>query len=64
MAAWIRATPAMPRAARPQSWGEAIAGMALIYRDPAFWRLAPLSSMVIGTAFALHGLGRAVDGRR
>jgi hypothetical protein len=39
-------------------------GNRRLYRDPAFWRLAPLSSMVIGTAFALHGLGRAVDGRR
>ncbi len=55
VAAWIRATPPSPRAAGPQSWGDAIAGMALILRDPAFWRLAPLSSMVIGTAFALHG---------
>ena len=54
---WFGTPP--PQAGRPQGWRDAIAGVALVCRDPAFCRLAPLSAMVIGTAFALHGLWAA-----
>ncbi|WP_235782828.1 MFS transporter [Bradyrhizobium murdochi] len=34
-------------------------GLRMIYSDPRFWRLAPLSATCIGTAWALQGLWAA-----
>ncbi|WOH63678.1 MFS transporter [Bradyrhizobium sp. BWA-3-5] len=34
-------------------------GVGMIYTDPRFWRLAPLSATCIGTAWALQGLWAA-----
>ncbi|WP_247831003.1 MFS transporter [Bradyrhizobium sp. 200] len=34
-------------------------GLRMIYADPRFWRLAPLSASCIGTAWALQGLWAA-----
>ena len=34
-------------------------GLKSIYRDPRFWRVAPLSAMCIGTAWAMQGLWAA-----
>ncbi|XIA67604.1 nitrate/nitrite transporter [Bradyrhizobium sp. TZ2] len=34
-------------------------GLRMIYTDPRFWRLAPLSASCIGTAWALQGLWAA-----
>ncbi|ANW02748.1 MFS transporter [Bradyrhizobium icense] len=34
-------------------------GLRIIYTDPRFWRLAPLSATCIGTAWALQGLWAA-----
>jgi MFS family permease len=34
-------------------------GLASVYRDARFWRIAPLSAAVIGTAWALQGLWAA-----
>jgi MFS family permease len=34
-------------------------GLKLVYTDPRFWRLAPLSASCIGTAWALQGLWAA-----
>lgn len=34
-------------------------GMRLVLRDGRFWRLAPLSALVVGSAFAVHGLWAA-----
>ena len=31
-------------------------GLATVYRDPRFWRLAPLSTMCISSAWAIQGL--------
>ena len=45
--------------ARPTDWRSNFAGLLDIYRTPVFWRLAPLSATVIGTAFAVHGLWAA-----
>lgn len=39
--------------------GQPLAGLKEIYADPRFWRLAPLSSTMIGTAWALQGLWAA-----
>lgn len=60
VAAWVQlGVQDAPVTAMPQYWRDAVRGVWLVYRDPAFWRLAPLSSSVIGTAFALHGLWAA-----
>ena len=42
-----------------ENWRDNLRGLLAIYRDPVFWRLAPLSTCVIGTAFAVHGLWAA-----
>ena len=36
-----------------------LAGLGEIYADPRFWRLAPLSATIIGTAWSLQGLWAA-----
>jgi MFS family permease len=49
-----------PRAAAPaEHWRDNLRGLLAVYRDPAFWRLAPLSGCVVGAAFAVHGLWAA-----
>lgn len=45
--------------ARPLRGGTAAAGLRIVYTDRRFWRLAPLSSVCIGTAWALQGLWAA-----
>jgi MFS family permease len=48
------------RAAAPhEDWRRSLDGLLAVYREPMFWRLAPLSGCVIGTAFAVHGLWAA-----
>ena len=42
-----------------ENWRDSARGTWAIYRDPAFWRLAPLSASIVGTAFAVHGLWAA-----
>jgi MFS family permease len=42
-----------------QRTAEAKAGFRMVFRDPRFWRLAPLSATCIGTAWALQGLWAA-----
>ena len=42
--------------AAAENWRANLRGLVGIYRDPAFWRLAPLSACTIGAAFAVHGL--------
>ena len=46
-------------AAPAEDWRDNLRGLLVIYRDPVFWRLAPLSTCVVGTAFAVHGLWAA-----
>lgn len=47
----------VPRSPANMPAGEKLtAGFATIYRDRRFWRLAPLSAMCIGSAWALQGL--------
>jgi sugar phosphate permease len=53
------AAPENRPAANPEDWRSNLRSFGAIYRDPAFWRLAPLSASVIGTAFAVHGLWAA-----
>jgi MFS family permease len=50
-----KTAPAMSAAAG----GATTAGLKTIYADPRFWRLAPLSAICIGTAWALQGLWAA-----
>ena len=38
---------------------EQIAGMALIYRDRLFWRIAPMYAVTVGAVFAFQGLWAA-----
>lgn len=60
VAAWVHlVVPDTLTTTTPSGWRSAVRGVWVVYRDPAFWRLAPLSSSVIGTAFALHGLWAA-----
>jgi MFS family permease len=48
----------VPEAARVASKTASV-GMKVVYADPRFWRLAPLSASCIGTAWALQGLWAA-----
>jgi MFS family permease len=53
--AWL--APATPPAAIPPTQNAAArTGIGIVLRSRQFWRLAPLSAGVIGTAFAEHGL--------
>jgi MFS family permease len=45
--------------AMPVKNGTTAVGLRAVYTDPRFWRLAPLSSACIGTAWALQGLWAA-----
>ncbi len=38
------------------SWSGLLAGLALVYRTPLFWRVVPLAIFTCGTGFALQGL--------
>ncbi|WFU14457.1 MFS transporter [Bradyrhizobium sp. CB3481] len=49
----------VPKATRSLKAKETTIGLRMIYTDPRFWRLAPLSATCIGTAWALHGLWAA-----
>ena len=51
--------PERQSAAKPEPWRETLRALGGIARTAAFWRLAPLSASVIGTAFAVHGLWAA-----
>jgi MFS family permease len=48
----------VPEAA-PSANGVVSVGLRKVYADPRFWRLAPLSSACVGTAWALQGLWAA-----
>src|SRR5882724_4644370 len=48
----------VPEAA-PIANGAVVVGLRKVYADPRFWRLAPLSSTCVGTAWALQGLWAA-----
>jgi predicted MFS family arabinose efflux permease len=43
----------------PEPWRETLRALGGICRTASFWRLAPLSASVIGSAFAIHGLWAA-----
>src|SRR5262249_2148846 len=45
-----------PDAARPARVSRGLGSLKIIYSDRRFWRLAPLSTLCIGTAWALQGL--------
>jgi MFS family permease len=47
------------RPEKPITSEAVLAGLRTIYSDRRFWRLAPLSATLIGTAWALHGLWAA-----
>ncbi len=51
--------PDKPSNAAPEPWQATAARLWEIYRTASFWRLAPISAAVIGTAFATHGLWAA-----
>jgi MFS family permease len=55
----LTVVPESPAAVKPEDWRSNLRGLVDVYRDPAFWRLAPLSACVIGTVFAVHGLWAA-----
>ena len=48
-----------PRSAASASKRSAGVGLRTIYRDPRFWKLAPLSATCVGSAWALQGLWAA-----
>jgi sugar phosphate permease len=48
--------PDAPAQAPVEDWRSNLRGVREVYRDPAFWSLAPLSACIVGTAFAVHGL--------
>jgi MFS family permease len=50
--------PERQHSATPSTPGNALS-ITAIYRDPRFWRLAPLSASCIGSAWALQGLWAA-----
>ena len=53
------AVPEKQGGAASEDWRAILRGQLAIYHDPTFWRLAPLSASVVGTAFAVHGLWAA-----
>jgi len=53
------AVPEKPEAPAATTVGEQIAGMALIYRDRLFWRIAPMYAVTVGAMFAFQGLWAA-----
>lgn len=55
---WL-AVPEKTTDALPEPWRDVFVAFGKIYRTASFWRVAPLSAMIIGTAFAVHGLWAA-----
>ena len=51
--------PKVPAAKSSVTGGSTAHGLKMVYADPRFWRLAPLSATCIGTAWALQGLWAA-----
>ena len=51
--------PEVPAAKPSVTGGPTPHGLKMVYADPRFWRLAPLSATCIGTAWALQGLWAA-----
>jgi MFS family permease len=51
--------PKVPAAKSSVTGGPTPDGLKMVYADPRFWRLAPLSATCIGTAWALQGLWAA-----
>jgi predicted MFS family arabinose efflux permease len=51
--------PATAVSGNRSGWRDNLAGLREIYRHKGFWRFAPLSASVIGTAFAVQGLWAA-----
>jgi len=51
--------PAMPRTAMPEDNHGAQLTYGTLFKDQRFWRLAPLSGLSIGSAWALQGLWAA-----
>jgi MFS family permease len=51
--------PKTERITRPSQRGSGIRGYSCVLRDARFWRLAPLSGVSIGSAWALQGLWAA-----
>jgi MFS family permease len=43
----------------PEGWRKNFHGLIDVYRDRAFWQVAPLSACALGTAFSIHGLWAA-----
>jgi predicted MFS family arabinose efflux permease len=48
-----------PRGSRPGPSTKPVASLWTIYRDPRFWRIAPLSALGIATSWSLQGLWAA-----
>ena len=55
----LAVVPEKRTAAPAEDWCRSLHGLLAVYRDPVFWRLAPLSACVVGAAFAMHGLWAA-----
>jgi predicted MFS family arabinose efflux permease len=51
--------PERSQGGQAEPWRDIAAGLVAVYRTRSFWRLAPISAAVIGTAFAVHGLWAA-----
>src|SRR5262249_14078948 len=51
--------PALPESALSRADHEATLSYGALFKDPQFWRLAPLSGLSIGSAWALQGLWAA-----
>lgn len=49
----------VPKVSSPPTAVGRTVGLKTVYKDPRFWRLAPLSASCIGTAWALQGLWAA-----
>lgn len=56
-AVWV-SVPEVPHSHRRSS-DSGLRGMQVVFCNPRFWRIAPLSASVVGAAFALHGLWAA-----
>ena len=55
---WL-VVPEHPAAAAVSGFRDIQLGLWQVLRDRRFWRVAPLSATVVGTAFAIHGLWAA-----
>jgi predicted MFS family arabinose efflux permease len=57
-AVWL-CTPDDTAMGQPALAAEMARGLQHVVRDARFWRVAPLSALVVGSAFAIHGLWAA-----